>query len=111
MYLVERGRLHVILASGEHVATTEAGGYFGEMSLLTGASRSATVRAVTDCSLVEISAEAFRRCVQAHPDVLADLAAVASKRRQELDAVRATAAAAVDPSQGLLQKMREFFGL
>lgn len=111
MYLVARGRVDVTLASGDRVATTDAGGYFGEMSLLTGAPRSATVRAVTDCSLVEISAASFRQYVQQHPDVLADLAAVAARRRQELDAARASAAVSAETSSSLLQKMREFFGL
>ena len=112
MFIVERGRVDVLIGSGHRAATTEAGGYFGEMSLLTGAARTATVTAVTDCALVEISVDAFREYVQSHPDVLAQLAAAAAARQQELDIVRATASNAPrDATSSLLQKMRQFLGL
>jgi small-conductance mechanosensitive channel/CRP-like cAMP-binding protein len=112
MFIVERGRVDVMIGDGQRVATTEAGGYFGEMSLLTGVARTATVTAATDCALVEISVEAFRAYVQSHPDALAEMAAAASRRQQELDAARATASTAPkDTTSSLLQKMRAFLGL
>jgi small-conductance mechanosensitive channel/CRP-like cAMP-binding protein len=112
MFLVERGRVDVMIGGGHRVATTEAGGYFGEMSLLTGAARTATVTAVTDCALIEIDAAAFREYVQSHPEVLALLAAAAGARQQELDTVRATASTAPkDTSTSLLQKMKAFLRL
>ncbi len=112
MFLVESGTVDVQLPNGDRVATTEAGGYFGEMSLLTGAPRSATVRAAADCVLVEISGASFRAWIQQHPATLADLASVAATRQRELDAARASAAeSATETSSSLLQKMRAFFGL
>lgn len=111
MFIVERGRVDVMLASGQKVATTDAGGYFGEMSLLTGSARTATVVAAADCGLIEISADAFREYVQAHPDVLAQLAAAAAERLHELNVVRANAPAVAKDTAGVLQKMRAFFGL
>lgn len=112
MFLVERGRVDVLVGANHRVATTEAGGYFGEMSLLTGAARTATVKAVVDCALVEITADAFRDYVKTHPDVLSSVAAAAAVRQQELDAVRATVSdTAKDTSSSLLSRMREFFGL
>ncbi len=111
MFIVESGSVDVLLASGQKVATTQVGGYFGEMSLLTGAPRTATVRAATDCALVEIGVGAFRRYLQAHPDVLAQLASGASARQQELNVARANAPVTPKDSESLLQKMRAFFGL
>lgn len=112
MFLIERGRVDVVISGGHRVATTEAGGYFGEMSLLTGAARTATVKAVTDSALVEITAAAFREYVLGHPEVLTPIASAAAVRQQELDAVRATAAStARETPTSMLQRMRDFFGL
>lgn len=109
MFVVERGQVDVVLAAGGRVATTPAGGYFGEMSLLTGAARSATVVAVGDCAVVEISADGFRSYVRSHPDTLAGLAAVAATRQQELDQARA--GAVVTDRASLLDRMKQFFGI
>ena len=49
----------------QEVARIERGGYFGEMSLLTGEPRSATVLAAGDVSVIEIGAELFRRLAAA----------------------------------------------
>ncbi len=109
MFVVERGQVDVVLAAGGRVATTDAGGYFGEMSLLTGATRSATVVASCDSAVVEISSDGFRTYVRSHPDALAAIAAVAAKRQQELD--QAKAGAVVTDSASLLNRMKQFFGL
>lgn len=111
MFLVERGSVDVVTSAGQRVATTSAGGYFGEMSLLTGAPRSASVVAATDCALVEIDASSFRDYVQAHPDVLAQMATAAAARQHELDVARANTPAAAKDHVSLLSKMRQFFGL
>src|SRR3954451_24870507 len=64
MFVLRRGEAIVTVAGAEgEVARLHAGAFFGEMSLLTGDRRSATVTAVTDCELLEISVEAFRRVV------------------------------------------------
>lgn len=111
MFIVERGRVDVVLSGGQHVATTEAGGYFGEMSLLTGAPRRATVTAMTDCVLVEIGVDAFREYVQSRPDMLAPIAAAAEARQQAIDAARAIKPTAPKDGPSLLQRMRVFLGL
>ena len=71
LFVVIHGEASVTLAgtSGE-VARLRAGDVFGEMSLLTGEARTATVTAATDCDLLEIDAEGFRSVVMANPSVL-----------------------------------------
>ena len=62
MFVVCSGAVRVVLEPArQEVARIERGGYFGEMSLLTGEPRSATVLAVGDVIVVEIGAELFRR--------------------------------------------------
>jgi CRP-like cAMP-binding protein len=112
MFVVERGAVSVTIASGREVARIEAGGYFGEMSLLTGEPRSATVRAMGDAVVLEIGLDIFKREVTRQPEVIERIAEAASERRRELDATRAAAAAALpDPRRTLADRMRRFFGL
>ena len=77
MYRVTRGRLQiskrVIEGAEKVIATLGVGQYAGEMSLLTGAQRSATVRAVEDTEVVEIDQEAFMQLLHDQPQVGLDL--------------------------------------
>jgi small-conductance mechanosensitive channel/CRP-like cAMP-binding protein len=112
MFIIRRGRVAVTIGKeAKEVATIEAGGYFGEMSLLTGAPRSATVTARGDCTVLEISADAFRDYVRDHPEVIEPLAAAAEARRRELDKSRAAVSTTAHEHVSLKQRMRQFFGL
>ena len=94
MFVVLAGRVRVTLEpSGQDVAVTGPGGFFGEMSMLTGDPRTATVRAIEDVRVLEISSERFREIVLARPGLVEHISAVVAARRVELDAARATAAA------------------
>ncbi len=87
LFVILQGRVEVLVASGgqeEVVDTLGAGNFFGEMSLLTGAPRSATVRAVDDVDVVPVTVEAFRRIVATNPTVLEAMTGVVSRRRSRL---------------------------
>jgi small-conductance mechanosensitive channel/CRP-like cAMP-binding protein len=113
MFLIRRGRVAITIGpEAREVAVTEAGGYFGEMSLLTGEPRSATVTARGDCTVLEINADDFRAYVRSHPEVVDQLVEAAAARRREIDetlAASGTAPAAEATSLG--QRIRRFFGL
>jgi len=112
MFIVKRGRVAVTVGvDHREVAVTEAGGYFGEISLLTGDPRTATVIARGDCTVVEITADAFRNYVQNRPEVLDHLAEAAAARRKTLDQSRASAATPTVEHKSLARRMRQFFGL
>lgn len=113
MFIVMRGVVAVTVGPDRReVAVIQAGGYFGEMSLLTGASRTATVVTRGDCTVLEIGAHVFRAFVQGRPDVIDQLAAAAARRREELDQARAGAGPAQAVSQASLKaRMLAFFGL
>ena len=51
------------------------------MSLLTGDARTATVRSVGDCRVLEITAGEFRRVIMENPAVLEKIGAAVAKRR------------------------------
>jgi CRP-like cAMP-binding protein len=114
MFVVLKGRVRVVLEpSGQEVATIPAGGFFGEMSMLTGEPRTATVTAVDDATVLEISAAEFRALAVAKPSLLDHVSTIVSSRRTGLDQARAAAAAIAAPEakQSLLARMRKFLTL
>ncbi|MCX6538609.1 MAG: mechanosensitive ion channel family protein [Acidobacteria bacterium] len=112
MFVVSSGKVEIVLEpDGRPLAVTGAGGFFGEMSLLTGSPRTATVRALEDCTLVELTSEAFRRFVLEKPAVLDVIAAAVMKRRGEIDQRRsetATPAAPAESATSFLGRIRKF---
>src|SRR5262249_61135122 len=88
------GRVEVMLrdAAGNDnlVDVMDKGAVVGEMSLLTGEPRSATVRAVDGAVVYEIGASSYGPVLQAHPelvDVLAELMAQRLRDRAGRDAI------------------------
>ena len=113
MFIVARGTVRVVLEpSRQEVARIEAGGYFGEMSLLTGEPRSATVLAVDDVTTVEINADLFRRLATVHPQAIEQIGIAAMTRRADLERVKtATAGAVAVETNTLLARMKKFLRL
>ncbi len=70
-YVVERGRLRVFRETAEgirtHLTELQAGDYFGEVALVTGQPRSASVEALEDAVLLEINQEEFDRILDHNP--------------------------------------------
>ena len=115
MFVMSSGEAIVTLgdADGE-VARLQRSGYFGEMSLLTGEPRSATVTAATDCELLEIRADAFRRVVLPDPALVERISSAVSVRRAELESHRATRTshpAAAEAPHTFLARVRHFLRL
>jgi small-conductance mechanosensitive channel/CRP-like cAMP-binding protein len=115
LFVIRRGEASVTLAGTDgEVARLRAGDVFGEMSLLTGEPRTATVTAATDCDLLEIDADGFRRVVLANPSVLERVTNVTAARREELQRHREThtiAAAIAEARQTFLTRVRQFLRL
>lgn len=72
MYIVLTGTV-AILIGDQVVEELGPGGIFGEMALLDNAPRTATVTAVTDCTLLSIGRNGFLELVKAKPDFSAAL--------------------------------------
>jgi len=114
MFIIASGRAVVALEPDRReVATIEGGGYFGEMSLLTGEPRTATVIARGDTVVLEIGADLFRHLGMTSPQAIEQVGVAAAARRIELEKVRAagTGAAVADAPAGFLSRMRRFLRL
>jgi small-conductance mechanosensitive channel/CRP-like cAMP-binding protein len=118
-FLIRSGRVAVAVRdeSGRESVVTrlEAGGYFGEMSLLTGAPRSATVRAETDTAVLILAHTEMADVLRRNPRLAELMATVLEERNQGLNDHRASRQGA-GPDSGrhsgvLLDKIRSFFKL
>ncbi len=69
------------------VTTLSSGDIFGEMSLLTGARRSATVTAIDAVETLEIDKNALQPIIDASPMAFMEFAMMLIRRRAELDRI------------------------
>jgi small-conductance mechanosensitive channel/CRP-like cAMP-binding protein len=102
MFVVLRGRLTVSVHRPDvnTVGVSEIGPneIFGEMALLTGANRSATVRADEECELLVIAADTFRGLLAASPDLAERVHALSRARKANLDDRVGEATRPVEPA-------------
>jgi len=111
MYVLCSGEAAVMLEGRpEPIAIIEKGGYFGEMSLLTGDPRTASVVALGDVVALEIAADVFRQLADISPQTVEQVGIAAATRRAELEGARASAqtAAVVEAPANFLGRMRKF---
>jgi uncharacterized membrane protein len=93
LYLVQSGALAVSCpdenANEVTLATLAPGAFFGEISLLDGGPRTATVRATQPSSLLSLGREDFLRFLAKHPDAAIQVLTVLGQRQREtLERVR-----------------------
>jgi cAMP-dependent protein kinase regulator len=67
-YVVESGEAEIIVG-GQQVGTVLPGAYFGEIALMTGSGRAATIRAATDLACYCLTALDFRTVVESNPTI------------------------------------------
>jgi small-conductance mechanosensitive channel/CRP-like cAMP-binding protein len=114
MFIVCSGSASVVLDPGRReVAVIEKGGYFGEMSLLTGEPRSASVLARGDTAVLELDAAGFRALGAADGQAVERIGIAAVTRRAELNQIRDAVqhAAVVDAPATFLDRMKRFLNL
>ncbi|MFN2546106.1 MAG: cyclic nucleotide-binding domain-containing protein [Myxococcales bacterium] len=116
LYLVARGEVSVLIhvegAPDREVARLGRGALFGEMSVLTGDPRTATVVSLGDSAMVGVDRDAFDRILSAEPNLAHKLADVIARRRLALDQARAEqqAPALEKESSSILSRISGIFG-
>lgn len=120
LYLVEDGEASVRVSDGQlerEVATMKGPNVFGEMSLLTGDPRSATVIATSEVECFRLDKSAVQKVLEARPELAAQLANLLAKRMAGLQAAKegldADAAKKREEREAnaLLARIRSFFAL
>ncbi len=95
LFIVLTGLVKATIKKGKdeiEVGTIKPGDVFGEMSLLTGSPRNASVTAVTDTVLVEIKHHHLQPVLKANPVVIDQLSEIASLRANASDLALNTSA-------------------
>jgi CRP-like cAMP-binding protein len=121
LFVLERGDVSVLFAATPDdeptvLAHLTEGDFFGEMSLMTGERRTATVRADTECTLVVVDKDAFAPVLDRYPELAEEISRLLVARQDGLanhmGSLPPSRRKQVDHRSGqLLGKIRSFFSL
>lgn len=115
-YLLRQGTVDVRVSGAggreTHVADLHAPAFFGEMSLLTGEPRSATVRARSDARLLVVERFGFEQLFRSRPEFAEEVCRVLAERQSNLRELRDQTPAAESTetrTRRLLAKVQSIF--
>ncbi len=121
LYILTKGSAECIVSTdagiSKTVAILHAGDFFGEMSLLTGEPRSASLKALEDSECYRLDREAFKDILHGRPEIANYLSELLARRKVELETVRhdldAEARAAMLKGQriSMFDKIHKLFGI
>ena len=119
MFVVLSGELDVLIEKDgreTHVATLQAGEAFGEMCMLTGEARTATVRAKIDSLVWEIRRAEMQPLLQDNAELATRLSELLARRKMQTEDILAAQAPAPiaqakteEYARGVLRKIRSLF--
>jgi small-conductance mechanosensitive channel/CRP-like cAMP-binding protein len=121
MFIVESGEVVVLHERTNGRAEVELarlgpGKFFGEMALMTGEPRNATVRAATACTLIRVDHRALKLVLESAPELTEHVSRVIAERQAATTEQGAAAsgerrAGIQEQSSQLLSRIRRFFSL
>jgi small-conductance mechanosensitive channel/CRP-like cAMP-binding protein len=113
LFVVLKGELEVLI-DGASVGRIPQDSFFGEMSLLTGAPRSATVRAANEVWLAEVTKELMEPLLHAHPSIMDNLSSILVEREQRTkESVSGNSAprGVTTRQEYYLKRLKQFFSM
>ncbi|MBL0142506.1 MAG: mechanosensitive ion channel [Betaproteobacteria bacterium] len=117
LYLVVSGEAdvwHEVGGERTHVATLTSGNLFGEMGMMTGEPRRATITARSDVGCYRLDKTGFEKVLRSRPDIAGEISRVLAARQTELtDRIGSVGVDTkrVAPHEDILARIRGFFGL
>ena len=115
MFVVVRGAVEIQIPTAKRNAAKIQIGvndFFGEMSLLTGEPRSATVVAIEETEVLQIRKETLKPLFEANPDLMRCIGEIIAERRAFLKAEENfEESMQPDRDKGILRSIRRFFGM
>ncbi|HEU4924287.1 MAG TPA: mechanosensitive ion channel family protein [Burkholderiales bacterium] len=116
LYILAFGEAEVLYeppgGAPQPIGTLYAGQFFGEMALLTGDARAATVIAKTDVECYRLDRASFQELLARKPQIADEIRRVMGGRRGDLDSARQafTVAPAAHAEVRLVSRIRRLFG-
>lgn len=115
MFVIVRGKVHVeITENGEQKIVNSLGenDFFGEMSLLTGEQRTATVIADEETEVLRIEKKALKPILEDNPLLVEMISDIIDLRKLGLEeAAKPSGQDRVKKSKGVIRSIKVFFGL
>jgi small-conductance mechanosensitive channel len=115
MYIIHAGACEILKDNGQgassRVAVIQKGDFFGEMSLLTGEKRTATVRTIEDSRFIFIDKPLFAEMISTKPEIASFLAEVLAKRQQQLQAHVGPSGPNLSAATSLTARIKTFFNI
>jgi small-conductance mechanosensitive channel/CRP-like cAMP-binding protein len=121
LYILTKGSAEVIVSTDsgvrKRVNILKAGDFFGEMSLLTGELRSASLKALEDSECYRLDRQAFGDILHGRPEIAHDLSELLARRKVEIEAIRqdldaeARASMVRHQQKSILASIHKLFGL
>jgi branched-chain amino acid transport system substrate-binding protein len=113
MFVIVRGGVKVQIPENDYQKTINrlrANDFFGEMSLLTGQPRTATVIAEEETEVIQIKKTALRPLFEANPDLMKAICDIIEERRALLVSKEEDPEDLDEMDGGVLRSLRKFFG-
>jgi small-conductance mechanosensitive channel/CRP-like cAMP-binding protein len=115
LYIILDGACDVLLeqkgSASKKVATINKGGFFGEMSLLTGEARSATVKTLEYATVIRVDKALFSTILASNPEICESLGAVMAQRQHDLSHEANKILDKLTNEVNLISRIKSFFGL
>jgi len=120
-FLIDSGEVQVSKEMGglpRELARLMEGQFFGEMALLTGERRAATVVAATDVDVFVLDKNGFQDIIAANPAIAVDISGILAERREAMSQAEgdvtqrfASEGSPSELKQRILHRIRSYFGL
>jgi len=115
MYIIRSGACEALKVENNKqlklLSTMHRGDFFGEISLLTGYERTATIRAIDDTSLVVIDKDIFSTVMVSNPHISEQIGQVMFDRQKEKGSLIEDSANELDVSQKFINQIKQLFGI
>jgi Cyclic nucleotide-binding domain len=105
-YVMQDGSA-IVTVAGDRKASLEAGGYFGEMAVIDGGPRSATITAETNVLVLKLPSSALARLLDRDPAIAGAIGEELRRRLRDAGAVVPDADADPPNREGLVQMCRQ----